>query len=357
MKKTLLFLALSVLSFSTFSEISRPPINILSIDGGGVRGVGSVTLLEEIMEEADIHFDDAFDMVGGVSAGGIISLMLTMPKKEEWKKKSPKEQMQMINDKFTKASVDLMSSDFWGGVLNKLRLVYYGYRFSEKNRIEVADKIFGDASLKDASKPVVLLSVLNTPGHYAPFTFKSFPTESEKFENFYMKDVARATSAAPTYFSLAFIKSMGMQEAQPYPLIDGTLSSSSASLLLYLYASELFPGHKINIISLGTGSAVAQKSMKKNIPLNKIISEVLQMVTLSSIPRIHETLLHIDSLVHNFSYYRINFKVHEHKILHEIFNVDNIEALKKEARAYAHTPEGRAKIKEIAQLLRSSRGL
>lgn len=342
---------------TNFLDQSLPTINILSIDGGGALGVGSIILLEEILGEAGISFDAAFDMVGGVSAGAIISLMLTMPKKDGWKTLPPKEQIQVINDKFTKFSLDLMGANFFGAILNGLRLIFCGYRFSEKKRIKVANELFGDASLQDASKPVVFSSILNSPGHYSPFIFKNFSTQSEQFENFYMKDVARALCAAPSYFSLALIKSLDGKDAQEYPLLDGALSSNSISLPLYLYASELFPGHKINIISIGNISSIKHVLSKKNPPINKIVSHVMRVVINSSIPRVHESLLLISNLVHNFSYYRINIKVSKSKLLCDTFKVNKLDEIKKYAREYTRSQEGRARIKEIAQILRSSRGL
>lgn len=60
------------------------PINILSLDGGGIRGVSTLLILEAIMEkirdlkglEASPRPCDYFDLIGGTSTGGIIAIML-----------------------------------------------------------------------------------------------------------------------------------------------------------------------------------------------------------------------------------------------------------------------------------------
>jgi patatin-like phospholipase/acyl hydrolase len=57
---------------------------ILSLDGGGVRGLSALLILREIMEEIERQSGaDAtplpcqhFDLIGGTSTGGLIAIML-----------------------------------------------------------------------------------------------------------------------------------------------------------------------------------------------------------------------------------------------------------------------------------------
>jgi patatin-like phospholipase/acyl hydrolase len=65
------------------TEINHCP-RILSLDGGGVRGLSSLLILREIMEEIGRRTNAAetpqpceyFDLIGGTSTGGIIAIML-----------------------------------------------------------------------------------------------------------------------------------------------------------------------------------------------------------------------------------------------------------------------------------------
>ena len=65
------------------SEIAHKP-RILSLDGGGVRGLSSLVVLREIMEEVQRQAKltetprpcDYFDLIGGTSTGGLIAIML-----------------------------------------------------------------------------------------------------------------------------------------------------------------------------------------------------------------------------------------------------------------------------------------
>lgn len=59
-------------------------LRILSLDGGGVRGLSSLLILREIMEEIRRRIKTAeaplpyeyFDLIGGTSTGGLIAIML-----------------------------------------------------------------------------------------------------------------------------------------------------------------------------------------------------------------------------------------------------------------------------------------
>ena len=64
-------------------ELNRCP-RVLSLDGGGVRGLSSLLILREIMEEIGRRTESAetpqpsqyFDLIGGTGTGGIIAIML-----------------------------------------------------------------------------------------------------------------------------------------------------------------------------------------------------------------------------------------------------------------------------------------
>lgn len=53
---------------------------LLSLDGGGVRGLSSLMVLKQLMEAIDPRQPpkpcDYFDMIGGTSTGGLIAIML-----------------------------------------------------------------------------------------------------------------------------------------------------------------------------------------------------------------------------------------------------------------------------------------
>src|SRR3954451_24731962 len=54
-------------------------MNVLSVDGGGIRGVIPAMVLSNLEERTGKHTSELFDLFGGTSAGAIIALALTAP--------------------------------------------------------------------------------------------------------------------------------------------------------------------------------------------------------------------------------------------------------------------------------------
>ncbi|MFS8562880.1 MAG: patatin-like phospholipase family protein [Rhabdochlamydiaceae bacterium] len=60
--------------------------SILSIDGGGIRGIIPASMLVKIEEITSKPISDLFDLIGGTSTGGILALGLTVPSSGDPKK-------------------------------------------------------------------------------------------------------------------------------------------------------------------------------------------------------------------------------------------------------------------------------
>ncbi len=109
--------------------------------------------------------------------------------------------------------------------------------------------------LKDLLRPCLITSYDIKNRRTVKFFFnqKNANAKNDPRSNFYVKDVARATSAAPTYFEVARIKSLANV---PYPLVDGGVFANNPSLCAYAEARKF--DHKptakdMVILSLGTG--------------------------------------------------------------------------------------------------------
>lgn len=90
------FAILTVVFLHTFAYASEKNIiggesealNILSMDGGGGKGIILVTMLKYIEEKAGMPISHLFDMMGGTSIGGVLTLALNVPKEEQLTKGS-----------------------------------------------------------------------------------------------------------------------------------------------------------------------------------------------------------------------------------------------------------------------------
>jgi hypothetical protein len=71
-----------LVSMNATTKASCGPVRLLSLDGGGVRGLSELVLLEQIMDKINTHRTEnglaphepweAFDMIGGTSTGGYV---------------------------------------------------------------------------------------------------------------------------------------------------------------------------------------------------------------------------------------------------------------------------------------------
>ena len=63
--------------------MSKRIFTVLTIDGGGVRGIISARLLQEVEKRTDKPIAELYDLVAGVSTGAILAGSLTAPSAED----------------------------------------------------------------------------------------------------------------------------------------------------------------------------------------------------------------------------------------------------------------------------------
>lgn len=120
-------------------------------------------------------------------------------------------------------------------------------KYDESSLERLLSTIFTDLTMKEAAVPVTVCTYDCNRGR--PYLMSSYSRE-----NFYMRDAARATSAAPTYFSPYTLSPIG-EPGKSYCLIDGGVAANNPALIGYLEAKKLYPDAKhYHIISLGTAS-------------------------------------------------------------------------------------------------------
>jgi hypothetical protein len=115
---------------------------------------------------------------------------------------------------------------------------------------------FGEFRLSQLLKPCLIPSF--DMQRWEPHFFRQHKAHLHGYD-FFVRDVCRATSAAPTYFEPAHI--VFASEAT-YPLIDGGLVANNPAMIGYSEACNL--GHcdlnEIVILSLGTGTVSSSYS-------------------------------------------------------------------------------------------------
>ncbi|NMH28439.1 patatin-like phospholipase family protein [Flavobacterium silvaticum] len=249
----------------------KKKIRILSLDGGGIRGIITCVILKYIEEELqkidhpNARIGDYFDLVAGTSTGGLIASILLCPGNDGKAKFSVQEAL----DLYSKNGETIFSVSFWEHMFNIFGL--FNEKISRRNLEKQLEQVFGTLQLKDLVKPS-LITAYDIFDRRAKF-FTSHEAKAS-LENFYVKDVCRATSAAPTYFEPAKIKSLYGQE---FTLIDGGVFANNPSLCAFTEArkirfSEILndpekPDHpNINdliLVSIGTGEVLKSYTFEK----------------------------------------------------------------------------------------------
>ena len=239
---------------------------ILSIDGGGIRGIipGQVLIflenkLREKTGNPDAKIGEFFDLIAGTSTGGILTCIFLCPGEGDSSGK-PRFSAQEAVDLYLDRGDDIFDLSLWqkigslGGVIDEK----YNADGLEDALLEYLDGL----KLSDLLKPC-LITAYDIEHRCAKF-FTQHDAVKDQSQDFYLKDVARATSAAPLYFEAAKIKSMN---DEPFPLIDGGVFANNPALCAYAEVRHKFDNHPkakdMVILSLGTGY------IKKTYPYDK----------------------------------------------------------------------------------------
>ena len=244
---TLIILAASTISLTAsdvfVSDIteykSDNMIKVLSLDGGGLRGIITGKILQRLEELTERPISDSFDVIAGTSTGGMLALGLSVPGKDG----KPKYTATEIS-KIYELNADRIFTPNWfsfGGLARP--------KYSSEGIEEVAHEYFGETRLSQS-----LTNTLITAYEIErdiPFLFKSMKAQYSSERDFLMKDVAKATGAAPTYFSPARINNLGNGE---FTCIDGGVALNNPVISAALHGHLLFPNiDKMMVVSLGTG--------------------------------------------------------------------------------------------------------
>ena len=181
---------------------------ILSIDGGGIRGIFSAALLAAIEEDEDVRITDHFDLIAGTSTGGIIAIALGLGMR-------PKDILQFYLDHGPTIFANPLRAR---SIQHWVRRKYSGEELKASIRATFGEKLFG------ASTKRLVVPAFNI-GENAVYVFRTPHIESLKRDyRVPAWKVAMATAAAPTYFP-AFKELDGLR------LVDGGVWANNPAMV------------------------------------------------------------------------------------------------------------------------------
>ncbi|NWF89105.1 MAG: patatin-like phospholipase family protein [Ignavibacteriaceae bacterium] len=215
---------------------------ILSLDGGGFKGLYTAKVLSEIEKRFGKIYEN-FNLICGTSTGGIIALGLGLGKCAE-----------EIVDYYLQYGPKIFPSDtFFKRSYHIARQFTFAPKYSDSTLRKSLNIFFKDALMKDAKCNLCIPAINLSDAQGIVFKTPHF-SEFVRDANLKMVDVALATSAAPTFFPSATIPSISSG------LVDGGLWANNPSFVGAIEAVSYFVGNdklfeEFSILSIGTLSS------------------------------------------------------------------------------------------------------
>ncbi|KAK4755958.1 hypothetical protein SAY87_009715 [Trapa incisa] len=253
------------------SRVLQPPtygnlITVLSIDGGGIRGIIPATILTFLESELqkldgeDARLADYFDVIAGTSTGGLITAMLAAPNEGNRPMFTAKE----IKEFYLENCPKIFPQDCVFGSAAKIIRAVIGPNYSGKYLHKVVGELLGEKKLHETITNIVVptfdIKILQ------PTIFSSYQLREKPNLDAKLSDICIGTSAAPTYLPAHYFQTKDdTGVVRKFNLIDGGVAANNPTLVAM---SEVTKGinqespdyGRFLIISLGTGSRNASEN-------------------------------------------------------------------------------------------------
>jgi patatin-like phospholipase/acyl hydrolase len=217
-------------------------VKVLCIDGGGIRGLIPALVLAEIERRTDRRIADMVDLIAGTSTGGILACGLTRP--------GPDGRPMFSADELADIYVQEGPKIFHRDLAKRITSVggWIDERYDDDGLNAALERYLGDARLSDALTDV-FVTAYDIHDRFA-FFFRSARARTDATYDFPMMRVARATSAAPSYFEPAEVTDVA--GARTYPLVDGGVYAVNPSMCAYADVIRADADAEL-MLALGTG--------------------------------------------------------------------------------------------------------
>jgi len=216
-------------------------MNVLSVDGGGIRGVIPAMVLADLEERTGKHTAELFDLIAGTSTGGIIALALTVPGENG----KPRWTANDLVDLYLTEGPRIFHHSI--GQMLESGLGLLDEKYDARPLEQALEDYLGEANISEAVTDVMVASY--DLEHRKPFFFKTDRAKLKPEHDWLMREAARATSAAPTYFEPEKLTADG----EVFALCDGGVFANNPAMSAYAEARRRHPRAEIRLVSLGTG--------------------------------------------------------------------------------------------------------
>ena len=227
------------------TEVPRT-FKILSIDGGGIKGLYSAKIIEHLEQQFNGPMSDYFDLVCGTSTGGLIALALSL--------KIPAVEICDFYKKYGKVIFPQRNK-----LRNIIRQTLWKGKFSDKPLRKVLEEMFSDKKIEDVHNLLCIPSYSLTDARPWIFKYDHPEGQLDRDNKAFCVDVALATSAAPTYFPVAEIDYYDHKQ-----FIDGGMWANNPTMVGVIEALSYFVGegrpfNNIQVLSISSLNNIGGK--------------------------------------------------------------------------------------------------
>jgi uncharacterized protein len=240
------------------TEVSRiqstesKTFKVLSIDGGGIKGLYSARILEHFEKKFNCQISDHFDLICGTSTGGLIALAISL--------RIP---VSLISSLYYERGKRIFPQKH--SKLRSLKQVFLRSKYQNTELKQALKEIFAHRTIGESNSLLCIPAFSLTDGR--PFIFKYDHKEGDlcRDNNTKYLDVALATSAAPTYLPIVNIDTYDQKQ-----FVDGGVYANNPTLIGVMEALRYFVGdgnefQKLKVLSISSlkptpGKRMIQKS-------------------------------------------------------------------------------------------------
>ena len=223
---------------------------ILSLDGGGIRGVISERIIQEIEQQIQKlkgqSLNEYFDLISGTSTGALTTAALAVGMNTNQIMNIYKHETQEIFPYRSRlcperlpliAKCGISAPKFSNeGLINVIK------RYLIKNNIPI--------KMKDVVKPYILMVAYNMSTEEPTFFVNKDCQDSLWYSDIPLWEICVCSASAPTYFPPYELKDKG----ESYAYVDGGVAANNPTLAAVSHAIKLgYKLEEISVISIGTG--------------------------------------------------------------------------------------------------------
>jgi len=234
-------------------------ICVLSIDGGGVRGIIPAIILEyienriiEITKNPKVRLSDFLDFTAGTSSGSIISSMIIIPDEHG----KPTYKMGDITQTYFNLAEVIFKKNFWRDFKTVWGL--FGPRYSSTNINNKLLKKLNHWKLKDLLLPCAFTGYDTVKRCPIIYTNKD---NNKKYGDYFVKDIVRGSMTIPSIFKPTYFR----DGTDINTLINGSIFANNPAMIAYIEVTKtkkLLNKHKkitpVNVLFLSFGTGISK---------------------------------------------------------------------------------------------------